>query len=333
MNRTDWRIRIACVSCGCGLLRAAAPPPTPATQPATPATAASRAPATPPAAVNPRDRPAVQRLFHSWNLPVRPRRLVGNVYYVGASGVSSFLVTTPRGHVLIDTGFEQTVPLIQKSIADLGFREQDIKYLLSSHAHADHTGGHALMKRLTGATIVASAADAKILETGGEDDFSPFPKDLMRYTPVKPDRIVKDGDTVSIDGEGGVTLTAHLTPGHTKGATTWTTEVTEDGRRLHVVFFSSVSIADGTRLVGNAAYPTIADDYRATFAKLKALPCDVFLAPHGGQFAMSGKFTRLDRGEKPNPLIDPDGWRRTITEAERAFLEQLEREGAGAAGR
>lgn len=274
--------------------------------------------------VNPKDRRAVQLLFRSWNLPVPPRRLIGNLYYVGASGVSSFLVTTPQGHILIDTGFDETVPLIERGITRLGFRAQDVKFILSSHAHADHTGGHARMKQLTGATIVASAADAHVMETGGADDFSPFPKDLMRYAPVKADRIVTDGDAVTL---GGVTLTAHLTPGHTKGATTWTMHVTdEDGKRLDVVFFSSVTIVEGTRLVGNDAYPTIVDDYRATFRTLKGLPCDVFLAPHGGQFAMADKFARLDRGERPNPLIDPDGFRKTVADAEAAFLNQLGRE-------
>ena len=140
----------------------------------------------------------------------------------------------------------------------------------------DHTGGHAAMKQRTGARIVASAADAHLLETGGADDFSPFPKDLLAYQPVKADQIVKDGETVSL---GGVTLTAHLTPGHTKGATTWTMPLEDGGHTYQVLFLSSVSIAEPTPLLNNTNYPAIADDYATTFKKLKALPCDIFSRP------------------------------------------------------
>lgn len=284
-------------------------------------------PATAPAPLDPKNRAAVRLLFNSWNLPVAPRKLVGNIYYVGASGVSSYLIsyliTTPQGHILLDTGFDTTVPLIQKNVRTLGFKLEDVRFILSSHGHVDHVGGHAQARQLTGAAIVASAADAHVMSTGGEDDFSPFPKDLMRYTPVEADRIVADGDTVTL---GGVTLTAHLTPGHTRGATTWTMDVMEGGKPLHVVFFSSASIVEGTKLLNNPDYPQIAADYRKTFATLKALPCDIFLAPHGGQFAMQQKFTRLARGESPNPLIDPQGWTQLIADAQAKFETQLKAE-------
>lgn len=182
------------------------------------------------------------------------------------------------------------------------------------------------MKRLSGAGIVASAADGHIMETGGADDFSPFPKELLAYTPVKADRIVKDGEEVSL---GGVTLTAHLTPGHTKGATTWTMAVKDGERNYNVVFFSSVSIVPPTRLVNNPDYPGIVEDYAATFKKLKALPCDIFLAPHAEQFGLAEKLERLDKGVNPNPFIDPEGWRKFIANAENAYLKQLEAEKAG----
>jgi metallo-beta-lactamase class B len=271
------------------------------------------------------DRAAVKRMFDPWRAPVPPRHLLANIHYVGAIGVSSYLITTPAGHILIDTGFEDTVPIIERGVTQLGFRVTDIKLILSSHAHIDHTGGHAAMKRLTGATLVASAADARVLASGGKDDFIPFPPDTIVYEPVKADRIVQDGDTVTL---GGTTLTARLTPGHTRGATTWTMTVTDGGRELAVVFFSSASINPGTVLLGPAAaYPTIADDLAATFAKLKPLPCDVFFAPHGGQFAMAEKFAKLDRGEtKPSPFIDPNGFKQLIASAERSFLRQLEAE-------
>ena len=267
----------------------------------------------------------VAQMFNPWKAPVPPRHLIGNINYVGAIGVSSFLITTPGGHILIDTGFDDTVPIIQKSVEQLGFKPTDIKIILSSHAHIDHVGGHAQMKQLTGARIFASAEDAKTIESGGADDFIPFPRETILYAPARVDKIVEDGEKVTL---GGVTLTAHLTPGHTRGATTWTMDVTEKGQTYHVVFFSSASINAGTKLVGNPIYPKIAEDFPVTFAKLKALPCDIFLAPHGGQFAMAEKFDRLDRPGEPNPFIDPAGFQKIVDQAERAFIRQLAQEKA-----
>jgi metallo-beta-lactamase class B len=271
------------------------------------------------------DHAASERMFDSLKVPQSPHRIIGNIYYVGSRGVSSWLITTPQGHVLIDSTFEECVPQICTNVEKLGFRMGDIKLLLSSHAHVDHTGGHAAMKRRTGAQIVASAADAHLLETGGTNDFSPFPKDLLAYTPVKADRIVKDGETVSL---GGVTLMAHLTPGHTKGATTWTMPLKDGEQTYQVVFFSSVSIAEPTPLLHNASYPNIAKEYAATFEKLKALPCDIFLAPHADQFGFAQKLARLENGANPNPFIDPDGWKRFIASSENIFRKQLEAEKA-----
>jgi metallo-beta-lactamase class B len=140
---------------------------------------------------------------------------------------------------------------------------------------------------------------------------------------VKADRIVADGEKITL---GGVTLTAHLTPGHTRGATTWTMDVADRGVTRHVVFFSSASINPGTRLLNNPLYPNLVRDFEATFAKLRALPCDIFFAPHGGQFAMADKFARLQRGEKENPFIDPEGWKTLVAGAEKAFRDQLDAE-------
>ena len=274
---------------------------------------------------------AVRKLFDSWKAPVPPRHLVGNIYYVGAIGVSAYLITTPEGHILLDTGFEETVPIILRGVEQLGFKPGDIKIILSSHAHIDHVGGHALMKqKLRGAQIAASAADARVLESGGTDDFIPFPRETILFSPVKVDRIVADGETVSL---GGTVLTAHLTPGHTRGATTWTMRVPgTGGRPWDVVFFSSASINAGTRLLRNPLYPEIATEFAATFARLRELPCDIFFAPHGGQFAMADKFARLDRGEGAGALVDPAGWRQLIDSAEKAYLNQLALEQAAAPG-
>ena len=261
----------------------------------------------------------INQLFDGWRAPVAPQHLVGNLYYVGAVGVSSFLITTGEGHILLDTGFDDTVPIIQHSMEQLGFQLADIKIILSSHAHVDHVGGHARMKQLTGATIYASAADARTLASGGADDFLQWPKETLLYPPAKAERIVADGDQITL---GGVTLTAHLTPGHTRGATTWTMDVSDAGVTRHVVFFSSASINPGTRLLNNSRYPDIVRDFEATFATLRSLPCDIFFAPHGGQFAMAEKFARLERREK-DPFADPEGWRNLVATAEKGFRDQL----------
>ncbi len=271
------------------------------------------------------DARTIRNVFEPWKAPVPPRHLVGNIYYVGAIGVGSYLITTPEGYILVDTGFEETVPVILRGVEQLGFKLTDIKFILSSHAHIDHVGGHAWMKKLTGAQVVASAADAAVLESGGAADFLDWPENVMHFAPVKVDRVVADGEQVTL---GGVRLVAHLTPGHTRGATTWTMEATEGGKSYHVVFFSSTSINSGTRLLQNARYPEIAADYESTFARLKALPCDIFFAPHGGQFAMAEKFARLDRGEGAAALVDPAGWQKLLAGAEKIFRDQLAQEQA-----
>jgi len=270
-------------------------------------------------------------MFDAWKAPVPPRHLVGNIYYVGAIGVSSYLITTPDGHILLDTGFAETVPIILRGVEQLGFRPADIKFILSSHAHIDHVGGHALMKAaVPGAQVVASAADARVLASGGADDFIPLPRETILFTPVKVDRIVADGDRITLSG---VVLTAHLTPGHTRGATTWTMQVADAGvRPWDVVFYSSASINAGTRLLHNPLYPEIADDLAATFARLRRLPCDIFFAPHGGQFAMADKFARLDHGEGVAALVDPAGWRKLLDAAEKVYRDQLAQEQAAVQG-
>jgi len=272
------------------------------------------------------NKAAASRMFDGWKPAKPPRHIIGNIYYVGMSGVSSWLITTPDGNILIDTTFEECVPQICTNITRLGFQLSDIKWILGSHEHVDHTGGHALMKKLTGARIVSSAADALVLESGGSNDFSPFPKELLAYPPVKVDRIVKDGDEVSL---GGVTLTAHLTPGHTKGATTWTMPVKDGDKTYNVVFFSSVSIVAPTRLLHNQDYPNIVEDYAATFKTLNSLPCDIFFGPHGDQFRLDEKLQSLAAGANPNPFIDPAGWKKLVTDTENTYLRQLSSEQAG----
>jgi len=266
---------------------------------------------------------AMKKEWDKWNAPVKPFRLMGNIYYVGVAGISSFLITTSEGNILLDTGFEMTVPRIRDGVTKLGFRLEDIKIILNTHAHLDHAGGHALMRKLTGAKILMSEADAALLASGGTGDFTPYSDNMKSYTPVKADGLLRDGDKVTL---GGVTMVCHLTPGHTKGCTTWTMDATEDGKVCRVLFFGSTSILPRVSLVNNPKYPNIAEDFASTYRKLKTLPCDVFLAPHTSFFGLAEKAERLKRGEKPNPFIDPQGYRDFIAKGESTFLEQLERE-------
>jgi len=252
------------------------------------------------------------------NQPVKPFRVIGNIYYVGANEVTSFLITSSAGHILLDAGFAETAPQIERNIETLGFHLADVKILLNSQAHLDHAGGLARMKELTGAQLFASAADAEALARGGKGDFA-F-ADRLTYAPIKADRIVADEESIAL---GDTKMTARLTPGHTKGCTTWTMPVTVDGRTYEVVFLGGVTVP-GYKLVGNVNYPSIADDYIRSFALLKRLPCDVFLGAHGSYFDLEKKLPRA--GETPNPFIDPDGYRRHLEERERAFRDQLDRE-------
>jgi metallo-beta-lactamase class B len=264
----------------------------------------------------------------SGNQPVDPYRVIGNIYYVGASDVTSFLIVTPQGHILLDSGFFETVPQIQKNVAHLGFRVEDIKILINSHAHYDHAGGLARLKELTGARLMASEADAELLARGGKLD--PNFGDRFVYTPVTADRILRDGEKVEF---GGVTMTAHLTPGHTKGCTTWTMSVKEGSKQYDVVFVGSSSVP-GYKLINNEQYPTIAADYEKTFRVLRNLRCDVFLASHGSFFSLQEKLELLARDKKRNPFIDPRGYRRFVAQSEKAFRDELKRQSrAGAGGR
>ena len=256
----------------------------------------------------------------SWNQPVKPFRIAGSLYYVGASDLSSFLIVTPQGHILLDSGLVETVPQIQQNVVQLGFRLADVKVLINTHAHYDHAGGLALLKRLTGATLMASEADAALLAAGGKGD--PNFGDRFAYEPVKADRILRDGDKVEL---GGVTMTAHLTPGHTKGNTTWTMTVTEGMKSYNVVVAGSTSTL-GYKLVDNPNYPGIVADYERTFQILKSLPCDIFLAPHGSFYDLTEKSKLLGQGEKQNPFIDPEGYKRYVEDAEKAFQKELERQ-------
>ena len=255
------------------------------------------------------------------NQPVEPFKIIGNIYYVGASDVTSYLITTPQGHILIDGGFEETVPQIKANIAKLGFKFEDIKILLINHAHYDHCGGLAEIKKLTGARLFASPPDASVLEDGGVSDFR-FGGDQPLFTPVKVDEILKDGQKIKL---GNAILKTFFTFGHTKGATSWTIEVLENGRKYKVAFVSSLTTLDYS-LVNNAKYPTIAADFTKTFETLKNLAPDVFLASHGQFFDLTEKSARLRAGTKPNPFIDATGYQKFIASMTSAFEDKLKAE-------
>jgi metallo-beta-lactamase class B len=249
----------------------------------------------------------------AWNQPVKPFRIIGNIYYVGVSGVSSFLIETPQGAILLNGGFPETAPLIAKSISELGFILTDVKYLLNSHAHYDHCGGLSELKRRSGARMIASKGDSATLASS---------KDSL-FPPVKVDRIIGDRETVKL---GDVTLTAHLTLGHTKGCTTWTTTVSEAGKTYQVVFYCSTTVA-GNQLVNNRKYPEIVTDYERSFAELRKLPCDVFLAPHGGFFHRDEKRARLLNGNL-EAFVDSTELQKYVDESERSFRRELQRQEA-----
>src|SRR5215218_10697426 len=218
---------------------------------------------------------------NDWNDPFPAFRIAGNLYYVGSKGLASYLVTTPEGHILINSNLEASVPLIRKSVESLGFKFTDIKILLISHAHWDHDAGSALVKELTGAKYMVMDADVEAVESGGKTDFQYRNDPETLYKPTKVDRVLHDGDEVKL---GGTVLVAHLTPGHTKGCTTWTMKVQEAGKTYNVVIIGSPNVNDGYRLVNNTAYPQIAADYERMFRVLNSLPCDIFLGAHGNYF-------------------------------------------------
>ncbi len=250
------------------------------------------------------------------NQPVAPFRIAGNLYYVGASDVTSYLIVTPAGMILIDGGFAETAPQIEQNIAALGFKLTDVKVLLNGHAHPDHAGGLAALKRDSGARFAAMQPEVLPLEHHGQGTF--YRGDRLLFDSIPVDRVLHDGDTVEL---GGVTLTAHLTAGHTPGCTTWTTRVMEGGKPLDVVMACQTTLPD--RLVGNPDYPDAAADFAHTFRLLRSLPCDVFLAEHGSVYDLTGKRTKLAQHPTVNPFVDPEGYKRYVDASEQEFQQAM----------
>ncbi len=264
--------------------------------------------------------------FHGpYSQPEEPFRLIGNIHYVGARNIASYLITTPQGHILVDTGTKEMTPVITASVQKLGFNLRDIKIMLSSHAHFDHVGGHAAMKKLTGARVMAIRQDAEALEAGR--DLSPLGDE--GWAAVKVDRELNDGDTVTL---GGTTLRAVWAPGHTPGCTVWTTSVPDGGKTYAVAIFGCGGPNAGVKLIGNQRFPTLADDALGTFRKLKTLTPDIYVTGHP-QMLFAGKIDRMKAGERPHPLLDPGGWSRMLDDAETNFMKRVQAERAHAGSR
>jgi metallo-beta-lactamase class B len=262
----------------------------------------------------------------AWTTPIKPFRIAEGLYYVGSQDLASYLVVTPQGNILINSSLESSPALIKQSVEQLGFKYTDIKILLISHAHWDHDAGSARVIKETGAKYMVMDGDVPVVESGGTKDFaygdSPYPK-------AKVDRVLHDGDDVKL---GGTVLVAHKTPGHTRGCTTWTMKVKQNGKTLDAVIVGSWNVNPGFRLVDKpqraASYPGIADDYRKTFALLKKLPCDIFLGAHGAYFNMLDKIAKSAQAGE-SVWIDPEGYQASVAEREKAFETELQKQQQG----
>ena len=251
--------------------------------------------------------------------PFPAHHVAGNIYYVGTVGQANYLITTPQGNILINSGIEGDVPMIKDSIQKLGFKWSDTKILLISHAHFDHDAGSAQVIKEAGARYEVMDADVPVVQSGGKEDFNYGDKGGENlYPAAKVDRVLHDGDTVSL---GGTVLTAHKTPGHTKGCTTWTLQVKEGGKTLNAVIVGSPNVNPGYVLVGNKKYPGIVQDYEKTFQVLKSLPTDLFLGAHGDYYGMLAKYEKLAANK--NAFVDPEGYKAYVDLKEKEFRGKL----------
>ena len=261
---------------------------------------------------------AVAQPRASWTNPGPPHTIAGNLHYIGTEDLACFLITTPQGHILINTGLKDSVPLMRKSAESLGYKLSDVKILLTMQAHFDHTAAMAEIQKLTGAKVFATEADAPLLEDGGKSD--PILQS-NRFAPVKVNRRLKDGDVISL---GGTELTVHLTPGHTKGSVSYSMNVMDKGAMRHVLIVNMNTVV--MPLVNNAWYPNIVADYEKAFRVQRALAADIWVAAHASQYGMTEKL-------KAGSFVDPEGYRRAIERSERDFLAQLAKEVAGRTNR
>ena len=259
---------------------------------------------------------------NDWTTPFPAFRIAGNLYYVGSKDLASYIITTPEGHILINSNLEAGVPLIRASVESLGFKFTDVKILLISHAHFDHCGGSALVKELTGAKYMVMDGDVDVVESGGKTDFYYANEPQALFKAARVDHTLHDGAEVKL---GGSVLVAHLTPGHTKGCTTWTMKVKEGSKTYNAVIVGSPNVNPGYKLVANDRYPKIAEDYEMMFRVLRSQECDLFLGAHGGYFDMQSKYEQFKRGVT-TAFVDPDNYRKFVAEKEQAFRDELRKQ-------
>jgi metallo-beta-lactamase class B len=257
-----------------------------------------------------------------WTRPFPPFRMIGNIFWVGSYDLSTYLITTPQGNILINTGVGDTANEIKASVEQLGFKLTDTKILTATHGHFDHVAGMAALKRMTGARLVVSEGDRELLESGGAADFRFGDTPGARFEPVKVDQTFKDGDDISL---GGTVLTAHHHPGHTKGATSFMVNVQEAGKTYRVIIANMGSINPGVRVSGMAKYPGITQDYARTFRAQTDMSIDIWLASHAAQFRMHEKYKPGDAFDAER-FVDPAGFKAAVQQLEKAYLDQLARE-------
>jgi metallo-beta-lactamase class B len=257
-----------------------------------------------------------------WTKPFPPFKILGNIYWVGTYDLSTYLITTPEGNILINSGLPETVPLIKDGIEKLGFKLSDTKIITATHGHWDHVAGLAELQKMTGAKVFMSEQDAELLESGGRTDFRFGEVTQSQFAPVKVDRKLKDGDTISL---GGTVLTAHHHPGHTKGATSFTFDVREAGKTYRVGIINSGSINPGVKVSGMPKYPGITQDYARTFHDQKELKIDVWLASHAAQFRLHEKYKPGDP-YNPDRFVDPKGFQLSVERLEKLYRDQLAEE-------
>ena len=263
-----------------------------------------------------------------WNGPHAPFRVHGNTYYVGVAGLSAVLLVSDHGLVLLDGGLAQSAPLVDANVRALGFRTEDVKLIVSSHAHFDHAGGIAALARASGAQVAASPAGAKAIEMGLPPEDDPqfgLGREAMSFPPVRHVRSVKDGETLRV---GDVAITAHFTPGHTPGSTTWTWRSCEGERCLHVVYGDSLNpvSAPGFRFTGDGTHPSLEASFRRSIATVEALPCDILLTVHPGFVDVDGKLRKRAAEPKTNPFVDPQACRAYAADARKKLDERVAEE-------
>jgi metallo-beta-lactamase class B len=275
------------------------------------------------------DAPKTCESCAAWNAPQEPFRVFGNTYYVGVAGLSSILITSPKGHILLDGGLPQSAPLIDASIRKLGFRTEDVRLIVNSHAHYDHCGGIAALQRASGAVVAASAAGARAIESGAPPADDPqygFGNAANGFPAVKRVKVVADGETLRV---GALAVTAHLTPGHTPGSTTWTWRSCEGARCLQIVYADSLNSisAPGFRFSGDATHPSIEATFRNSMAKVGGLPCDILLAVHPSFAGIDDKLRRRREQPGSEPFVDPTACRTYAADAAKRLDQRIADEG------